>query len=74
MRPYLKKKKKSHHKNRAGGVAQGIGPEFKPQNHPKKTKKTTPYPSPWLPMATVFEAVFSEPDVGLLEDRDHIFC
>jgi hypothetical protein len=28
MRPYLEK---THHKNRAGGVAQGVGPEFKPQ-------------------------------------------
>jgi hypothetical protein len=26
-RPYLKK---SHHKKRVGGMAQGIGPEFKP--------------------------------------------
>jgi hypothetical protein len=30
MRPYLKK---TLHKKRAGEVAQGIGPEFKPQNH-----------------------------------------
>jgi hypothetical protein len=28
MRPYLKK---TLHKKRAGGVAQGVGPEFKPQ-------------------------------------------
>jgi hypothetical protein len=28
-RDYLKKK--THHKNRAGRVAQGVGPEFKPQ-------------------------------------------
>jgi hypothetical protein len=28
MRPYLEK---PHHKKRAGGVAQGVGPEFKPQ-------------------------------------------
>jgi hypothetical protein len=27
-RPYLKK---THHKKWAGGVAQGVGPEFKPQ-------------------------------------------
>jgi hypothetical protein len=26
-------------KNRAGGVAQGVGPEFKPQYHKKKKKK-----------------------------------
>jgi hypothetical protein len=29
--------KKTHHKKRAGGVAQGEGPEFKPQ-YCKKTK------------------------------------
>jgi hypothetical protein len=28
MRPYLKKKKKKSQKS-AGGVAQGVGPEFK---------------------------------------------
>jgi hypothetical protein len=28
--------KKKHHKNRAGGVAQGIGPELKPQYRKKK--------------------------------------
>jgi hypothetical protein len=28
--------KKAHHKKRADGVAQGLGPEFKPQNHKKK--------------------------------------
>jgi hypothetical protein len=36
--------KKTHHKNRAGGVAQGEGPEFKPQHCKKiffkKFKKT----------------------------------
>jgi hypothetical protein len=32
-RPYLIKK--THHKKRAGGVAQGAGPEFKPQ-YPRK--------------------------------------
>jgi hypothetical protein len=31
--------KKAHHKNRAGGVAQGEGPEIKPQYHKKKKKK-----------------------------------
>jgi hypothetical protein len=30
--------KKSFTKNRAGGVAQGIGPEFKPQYCKKKKK------------------------------------
>jgi hypothetical protein len=32
--------KKTHHKERAGGVAQGVGPEFKPQYCKKKKKKT----------------------------------
>jgi hypothetical protein len=31
-KPYLEE---THHKERAAGVAQGIGPEFKPQ-YPKK--------------------------------------
>jgi hypothetical protein len=31
--------KKKPHTNRAGGVAQGVGPEFNPQNHKKKKKK-----------------------------------
>jgi hypothetical protein len=30
---------KTHHKKRTGGVAQGVSPEFKPQNHKKKKKK-----------------------------------
>jgi hypothetical protein len=33
LRPYLQN---THHKNRAGGVAQGEGPEFKPQYQLKK--------------------------------------
>jgi hypothetical protein len=28
--------KKTHHKKRTGGVAQDIGPEFKPQYHKQK--------------------------------------
>jgi hypothetical protein len=39
MRPYLKK---THHKKRAGGVAQGVGPEFKPQCHKRKRVKMKP--------------------------------
>jgi hypothetical protein len=35
VRPYLEKK---NHKQRASRVAQGIGPEFKPQCHKKKKK------------------------------------
>jgi hypothetical protein len=30
---------KNLHKKRAGGVAQGVGPEFKPQYHKKKKKE-----------------------------------
>jgi hypothetical protein len=36
MRPYLDK---NHHKKRAGRVAQGGGPEFKPQYWGKKKKE-----------------------------------
>jgi hypothetical protein len=37
LRPYLKN---THHKkNRAAGVAQGEGPEFKPQCYTKKKKE-----------------------------------
>jgi hypothetical protein len=40
MRPYLKKKKKTlTKKERSGGVAQGVGPEFKPQYCKKKKRK-----------------------------------
>jgi hypothetical protein len=35
-RTYLKK---THHKKRADGVVQGVGPEFKPQYHKKKERK-----------------------------------
>jgi hypothetical protein len=31
--------KKNHHKKRTGGLAQGVGPEFKPQYSKKKKKK-----------------------------------
>jgi hypothetical protein len=34
LRLYLKRT--YHKKKRAGGVAQGVGPEFKPQYHKKK--------------------------------------
>jgi hypothetical protein len=37
LRPYLEK---THYKKRAGGVAQDVGPEFKPQYHKKKEKLT----------------------------------
>jgi hypothetical protein len=32
--------KKTHHKKRTGRVAQGVGPEFKPQYHKKKDEET----------------------------------
>jgi hypothetical protein len=32
--------KKTHYKKIAGGVAQGVGPEFKPQYRQKKKKKS----------------------------------
>jgi hypothetical protein len=35
VRPYLEK---AHHKKRAGGVAQGVDPEFKHQYRQKKKK------------------------------------
>jgi hypothetical protein len=35
-RPYLEK---THHIKRSGRVAQGVGPEFKPQYHKKKKKR-----------------------------------
>jgi hypothetical protein len=35
VRPYLK----TLSQKRAGGVAHGVGPEFKPQYHKKKGKK-----------------------------------
>jgi hypothetical protein len=35
VRPYLEK---LHHNKRAGGAAQGVDPEFKPQYHKKKKK------------------------------------
>jgi hypothetical protein len=38
MRPYVKKKKKRPQK-RTGRVAQGVGPEFKPQYCKKKKKR-----------------------------------
>jgi hypothetical protein len=38
VRPYLRKKKNPS-QEKAGGLAQGVGPEFKPQYHKKKKKK-----------------------------------
>jgi hypothetical protein len=37
MRPYLEK---TLHKNRAGRVAQDVGPEFKPQYREKKNQRS----------------------------------
>jgi hypothetical protein len=39
MRPYLKK---TLHKKRAGGMAQGVDPEFKPHYCKNKQTKETP--------------------------------
>jgi hypothetical protein len=36
LRTYLKT---CHHKKRVCGVAQGVGPDFKPQYHQKKKRK-----------------------------------
>jgi hypothetical protein len=38
--PTSKKKKKTNITKKAGGVAQGVGPEFKPQYHKKTNKQT----------------------------------
>jgi hypothetical protein len=41
MRPYLEN---THHKKRAGGAAQGVDPEFKPQcpqKHKEKKREGT---------------------------------
>jgi hypothetical protein len=37
VRPYLKNT--SHTQKKAGGVAQGVGPEFKPSTTKKKKKR-----------------------------------
>jgi hypothetical protein len=42
---------------RAGGVAQGVGPEFKPQYHIHKN-------IPYLSMAQVVEALSSSPSIS----------
>jgi hypothetical protein len=52
-RPYLRK---TLHKKRAGGVAQGVGPEFKFQYHRKRkkkkknAKKAVTHVQPWPPV------------------------
>jgi hypothetical protein len=38
-KPLSQKRIKSHHKKMAGGVAQGVAPEFKSQYRQKKKKK-----------------------------------
>jgi hypothetical protein len=42
-----KEKEKTPHKKRAGGVAQGVGPEFKLQYHKKKQKNFKPFGQLW---------------------------
>jgi hypothetical protein len=40
LRDPISKKKKNSSQKKPGGVAQGVGPEFKPQCHKNKTKQT----------------------------------
>jgi hypothetical protein len=47
-RPYFEK---NHHKNRAGGVAQGEGPELKPNATKKKKLERPPISTKKLGMA-----------------------
>jgi hypothetical protein len=49
MRPYLEKKLSQ---KRAGRVAEGVGPEFKPQYHKKEKKKE---------LCHLLRALFSSP-------------
>jgi hypothetical protein len=63
MRPYLKNNnnnnKKKNPKNstkRAGGVVQGVGPEFKPQYHKKQRKRIPKNHS--LPFAYTLQEIF----------------
>jgi hypothetical protein len=44
VRLYLEK---THHKKRDGGVAQGVGPEFKPQYHKKKKREMKEFLCAW---------------------------
>jgi hypothetical protein len=44
-RPYLEK---NHHKKRTGGVAQGVGLEFKPQYQTTTTKTAARIPQDYL--------------------------
>jgi hypothetical protein len=50
VRPYLEK---ILHKKRADGVAQGEGPEFKPQYH-KTNKQTNKNPKRWFIMLLMY--------------------
>jgi hypothetical protein len=49
---------KNPSQKRAGGMAEGVGPEFKPQYHQKKKKKSLfkKYEAPWpVPPLSLFQ-------------------
>jgi hypothetical protein len=59
VRPYLKKNPSQ--KKRAGGVAQGVGPEFKPSTAKKKKQKANKIA--WIDgVAQVVERLLSKPE------------
>jgi hypothetical protein len=51
-------------KRRAGGVAQGIGPEFKPQCHKKKTCRVHSHHTHWLQDALLLHYYLNIAEVG----------
>jgi hypothetical protein len=65
MRSYLKK---THHKKRAGGMAQGVGPEFKPQYHKKEGKKSVPPPQV-PPSSKAISYLLTDYVLNLLSDQ-----
>jgi hypothetical protein len=54
MRPYIEK---VHHNKRAGAVAQGVGPEFKPQYYKKKSGQVDVVVHTYNPSTYITEAV-----------------
>jgi hypothetical protein len=58
VRPYLKK---TPSQKRAGGVAQGVGPEFKPQYHKKKKVKWSGKYRQEQVVAKVFAPITKQP-------------
>jgi hypothetical protein len=58
-RPYLEKNPSQKREEGAGEVAQGVGPEFKPQYHQKPNKKKVPFLKNWVvPAIFLFSFVF----------------